>query len=36
MGAAASTPYWMTFELPPIDMKAASIGILDQIAAGLR
>jgi hypothetical protein len=30
------TPYWITFELPAIDMKAASVGILDQIAAGLR
>jgi hypothetical protein len=30
------TPYWTTFELPPIDMKAASVGILDQIATGLR
>ena len=30
------TPYWTTFELPLIDMKAASIGILGQIAAGLR
>jgi hypothetical protein len=32
----ASTPYWTTFELPAIDMKAASVGILDQIVAGLR
>jgi hypothetical protein len=30
------TPYWATSELPPIDMKSASVGILDQIAAGLR
>jgi len=30
------TPYWTTFELPAIDMKVASVGILDQIAAGLR
>jgi hypothetical protein len=30
------TPYWITFELPVIDMKAASIGVLDQIVAGLR
>jgi len=30
------TPYWITFELPPIDMKAASVGLLDQIVAGLR
>jgi hypothetical protein len=30
------TPYWTTFELPPIDMKAASVGILDQIVVGLR
>jgi len=30
------TPYWTTFELPAIDMKAASVGILDQIVAGLR
>jgi hypothetical protein len=27
------TPYWTTFELPTIDMKAASVGILDQIVA---
>jgi len=32
----ASTPYWTTFELPAIDMKAASVGILDQMVAGLR
>jgi len=30
------TPYWTTFELAAIDMKAASIGMLDQIATGLR
>jgi len=30
------TPYWMTFELLPIDMKAASVGILDQMVVGLR
>jgi hypothetical protein len=30
------TPYWTTFELPVIDMKAASVGVLDQIVAGLR
>jgi hypothetical protein len=30
------TPYWTTFELPSIDTNAASVGILDQIAAGLR
>jgi len=30
------SPYWTTFELPAIDMKAASVGILDQILAGLR
>jgi hypothetical protein len=30
------TPYWTTFELPPIDVKAASVGLLDQIVAGLR
>jgi hypothetical protein len=30
------TPYWITFELPSIDVKAASIGILDQVVAGLR
>jgi hypothetical protein len=30
------TPYWITFELPSIDMKAASVGILDQTVAGLR
>jgi len=29
------TPYWITFELPSIDMKAASVGLLDQIVAGL-
>jgi hypothetical protein len=32
----ASTPYWTTFELSAIDMKVASIGLLDQIAAGVR
>jgi hypothetical protein len=32
----SGTPYWTTFELPAIDMKAASVGILDQIVAGLR
>jgi len=30
------TPYWITFELPAIDMNAASVGILGQIATGLR
>jgi hypothetical protein len=30
------TPYWTTFELTAIDMKAASVGILDQVVAGLR
>jgi len=30
------TPYWTTFELPTIDMKAASVGILDQTVARLR
>ncbi len=30
------TPYWTTFELPAIDMKAASVGILDRIVAGPR
>ena len=30
------TPYWITFELPAIDMKAASVGIVDQIVARLR
>ena len=30
------TPYWITFELPAIDVKAASVGILDQIVARLR
>jgi hypothetical protein len=30
------TPYWTTFELPAIDMKVASVGILDQIVTGLR
>jgi len=34
--AAVGTPYWITFEFPAIDMKAASVGILDQIATGLR
>jgi hypothetical protein len=32
----ASTPYWTTFELPAIDMKAASVGVSTQIAAGHR
>ena len=36
MGAAASTPHWMTFELRSTDVKASSVGILDQITAGLR
>ena len=31
-----STPYWTAFELPSIDVKAAAVGILDQIRAGLR
>ena len=30
------TPYWTTFELVAIDVKAASVGILDQIVARLR
>jgi hypothetical protein len=30
------TPYWTTFELPATDMKVASVGILDQIVAGVR
>ena len=30
------TPYWTTFELPAIDMNAASVGIVDQIVAGRR
>jgi len=30
------TPYWTTFELRSIEMKAASVGLLDQIVAGLR
>ena len=30
------TPYWTTFELPAIDMKAACVGALDQTVAGLR
>ena len=30
------TPYWTTFELPTIDMKAASVGMLDQIVTGLK
>jgi len=30
------TPYWTTFELSPIDMKVASVGLLDQIVTGLR
>ena len=29
----SGTPCWITFELPPTDMKAASVGILDQIVA---
>jgi hypothetical protein len=29
------TPYWTTFELPSIDMKVASVGVLDQMVAGL-
>ena len=32
----ATTPYWTTFELPAIDVKAASVGLLDQLVAGLR
>jgi hypothetical protein len=32
----ASTPYWITFELPAIDMSAASVGLLNQVVAGLR
>jgi hypothetical protein len=35
-GKVFYTSYWITFELPPIDMKAASVGSLDQIVAGLR
>jgi hypothetical protein len=31
----ASTPYWTTFELSAIDMKAESIGILDHVVANL-
>jgi hypothetical protein len=30
------TPYWTTFELSAIDVKAASVGLLDHIVAGLR
>jgi len=30
------TPYWITFELPTIDMKAAAAGILNQIVAAFR
>jgi len=30
------TPYWTTFELPPIDVKVASVGMLDRIVAGLK
>jgi hypothetical protein len=30
-GRLFCTPYWTTFELPAIDMKAASVGILGQI-----
>jgi hypothetical protein len=30
------TPYWTTFELPTIDMKASSVGTLDQIVVRLR
>jgi hypothetical protein len=33
---ATCTPYWTTFELPLIDMKAALVGTVDQIVAGLR
>jgi len=35
-GRVVYTPYWTTFELPAVEMKAASVGTLDQIAAGLR
>ena len=30
-GRLFCTPYWTTFELLSIDMKAASVGILDQM-----
>jgi hypothetical protein len=30
------TPYWTTSEPRSIDMKAAAVGTLDQIVAGLR
>jgi hypothetical protein len=30
------TSYWTTFELTATDMKAASVGILDQTVAGPR
>jgi len=30
------TPYWTTFEPPVIDVKAALVGIVDRIVAGLR
>jgi hypothetical protein len=30
------TPYWTTSELPAIDMKASSVGLLDHIGAELR
>jgi hypothetical protein len=32
----ASPPYWTTFELPAIDQKATSVGLLDQRVAGVR
>ena len=34
--AAVGTPYWTTFELPTIDMKAVSVGVLGQVIVGVR
>jgi hypothetical protein len=31
-----AAPHWIPLELPAIDMKAASVGILDQVVAGLK
>jgi hypothetical protein len=36
VSSETNTPYWTTFELPLIEMKAASVGILEQAIAGLR
>jgi hypothetical protein len=35
-GGKGCAPYWTTYEPLSIDMKAASVGILDQRVAGLR